>query len=316
VVIPEGRAWLAEQLVPEDWTIPLSDAVLSEIETLRQAIREQPLPLVLRKPGEFEAPQLADLMRRAKAILDEGCGFCVLDRLPISDEAVDEWVACFWVLSQWIGRTVAQKWDGTMLYEVTDTGKPFGYGVRGSHTNVELVFHTDNAFGVQVPEYVGLLCRNPAPEGGVSRFCSLYSVHNRMVEQHPGLLERLHRPMLFDRQKEHAPDAPRTAWAPFFVWNGKRLMARANVMLVRKGYEVAELPLDPELSDALDAVEVLANAPELWVEVPLERGQVQFLNNHELGHYRSQFTDSSDPRLKRHLYRTWHRESGARTYDG
>ena len=31
-----------------------------------------------------------------------------------------------------MGQNVAQKWDGTMVYDVTDTGKKFGYGVRGS----------------------------------------------------------------------------------------------------------------------------------------------------------------------------------------
>ena len=43
---------------------------------------------------------------------------------------------------------------------------------------------------------------------------------------------------------------------------------------------------------------------------------MQYLNNHELGHYRSEFKDHADPRYKRHLFRTWHRNDGERTYDG
>jgi hypothetical protein len=89
------------------------------------------------------------------------------------------------VLGQLIAAPVAQKWDGTMIYDVTDTGRQFGYGVRGSWTNVELSFHTDNAFGVAPPDYVGLLCLMPAREGGISRFCSLYTVHNEMLRRHP-----------------------------------------------------------------------------------------------------------------------------------
>lgn len=314
--ISDGRAWLAEQLVLKDWTIPLSAEALGEIQKMLKVMQDHPLLLLLRHPDDFEIPHLQEIMAQAKSILDEGCGFCVLERMPIENEDTETLVACYWVLSQLIGRTVAQRWDGTMVYDVTDTGKPFSYGVRGSHTNVELVFHTDNAFGVQVPKYVGLLCKFPAPEGGVSRFCSLYSVHNRMLAQHPRLLERLHQPMLFDRQKEHAVDAPKTAWAPFFSWDGSKLMTRANVSLVHKGYDVASIEMDPELTEALEAVEDVANSPDLWVEAPLEQGQVQFLNNHELGHYRSHFTDHPDPRFKRHLYRTWHRDTGARTYDG
>ena len=37
----------------------------------------------------------------------------------------------YWLLSQMLGRPVAQKWcDGRMLYSVTDLGQPSGNGVR------------------------------------------------------------------------------------------------------------------------------------------------------------------------------------------
>jgi len=45
--------------------------------------------------------------------------------------------------------------------------------------------------------------------------------------------------MLFDRQKEHAENAPPTVWAPCFSWNGNQLKARVNVSLVQKGYEIS-----------------------------------------------------------------------------
>ena len=74
--------------------------------------------------------------------------------------------------------------------------------------------------------------------------------------------------------------------------------------------------MDEALVNALLAIDEVSAAEELWVEAPLERGQVQYLNNHELGHYRSDFTDSPNPIEKRHLYRLWHREEGSITYDG
>jgi hypothetical protein len=48
----------------------------------------------------------------------------------------------------------------------------------------------------------------------------------------------------------------------------------------------------------------------------LQRGQVQYLNNHEVGHYRSEFEDFAEPERKRHLFRLWHREEGSSSYDG
>ena len=118
-------------------------------------IRAHPLPVLLRTSEEFSIPHLRDAMAATKNALDYGFGFCVVQGLPIDDYEIDEIVACFWVLGQLVDRPVAQKWDGTMIYDVTDTGEEFRYGVRGSYTNVELPFHNDNAFGTSCPE----LCR-------------------------------------------------------------------------------------------------------------------------------------------------------------
>jgi alpha-ketoglutarate-dependent taurine dioxygenase len=74
--------------------------------------------------------------------------------------------------------------------------------------------------------------------------------------------------------------------------------------------------MDSETRDAVAALEEVANGPELWFELPIERGQVQFLNNRTIAHYRSEFKDDENPARKRHLVRTWHREQGLPTYDG
>jgi len=310
------RAWLASDLSKEDWLVPIGDDAIAEIGRMVEAMQAQPLPTILRTLDMFDLPHLRAVMARAKDILDEGCGFSVIDALPMDDHEIDDMIGTFWVMGQMIGTNVAQKWDGTMIYDVTDTGKTYGYGVRGSATNVELVFHTDNAFGVRVPEYVGLMCKYPAIEGGVSRFCSLYTLHNRLLADCPKLLARLYKPMLFDRQAEHAPGAPKTAFAPFFSHRNGKLAARANVRLVRKGYEVAGETMDAELDEALKAAHEFSSSEDLWYEAALSRGQVQYLNNHELGHYRSEYVDNPDTSKKRHLFRSWHREAGGRTYDG
>ena len=85
---------------------------------------------------------------------------------------------------------------------------------------------------------------------------------------------------------------------------------------MRKGYEVAALEMDHELKAALDAVDEVCSAEDIWFEAPLARGQMQYLNNHEVGHYRSAFEDYDEPDRKRLLYRLWHRESGSVAYDG
>ena len=308
--------WLASDIDSNDYRVTLNDAALAEIERLAHFFTDNPLPLLQRKLEELELPTCRALMAQMKSILDDGVGFAVLDHLPVDDYPIDTLLEVYWVLGQCIGRPVAQKWSGEMIYNVSDTGADYAYGTRGSYTSVELNFHTDNAFARMVPDYVGLFCRHPAKSGGVSRFCSLYSVHQRMLEQYPEELARLYQPVLYDRQKEHREGAEPVCLAPYFSWRNERMFARANASLIRKGYTVAGEQMDNALVRALDAIDEVCASEDLWFEAPLQRGQIQYLNNHEVGHYRSAFEDYDEPERKRHLYRLWHREAGSSSYDG
>jgi len=312
----ERLVWLAEDISPDDYRVTVTDAALTEIDRLAAFFGDNPLPLLQRKLDEFELPACRALMVQMKSILDDRVGFAVLDRLPMENFPLETMLEIYWVLGQCMGRPVAQKWNGQMIYDVADTGADYAYGTRGSYTSVELNFHTDNAFARMVPDHVGLFCRHPAKSGGVSRLCSLYSVHQRMFELYPEQLARLYQPVLFDRQMEHRDGAEPVCLAPYFSWRNNRLFARANASLIRKGYEVAGVAMDTELSTALDAIEEVCAEPDLWYEASLQRGQVQYLINHEVGHYRSAFEDYDEPERKRHLYRLWHREAGTTSYDG
>ena len=316
-----SRAWAAADIDPTQCIVPLGDCERAELANVVHSARDVPLPMLLRRPEHFEMPRCEALMDSVAMSLKDGPGVAVIDALPLDDWESDGWkrddiTTLYWIMGQRLSRPVAQKWDGTMLYDVKDTGQDFGYGVRGSYTNIELNFHTDNAFGIAPPHYVGLLCLYPAQSGGVSRFCSLYRVHNEMLRAYPRELERLYRPMLMDRQAEHKTGAPRFSHVPMFRWDGQRLAVRINTGLVRNAYMRADVTPGPELAGALDALDEILEDSALLFELPLERGQIQYLNNLEVAHYRSEFIDDPDPQRKRHLLRTWHRESGAPSYDG
>jgi hypothetical protein len=308
--------WLASGIDERHWRVELSAAARAEVERAADYIVANPVNDLQRRESEFAWPGFRDIIANLKSIVDAGVGFAVLDRLPIDDYPLDTIVEIYWLLGQLIGRPVAQKWNGEMIYRVHDSGQGFRYGVRGSRTSVELVFHTDNAFAMAVPDYVGLLCVRPAKSGGISRFCSLYTLHEMLRERYPQSLRRLYESMLFDRQKEHAEGGVPVCLAPFFACRGERLSVRANTSLVRKGYEVAGIEMDTVLQHALAAVDECCREDGIWYEAPIERGQVQYLNNHEIGHYRSAFEDFEDPDYKRHLFRLWHRDSGSVCYDG
>ena len=314
--VRDARAWRRDELTPRDWLVPLPPRCIGELDAVARTLRRAPLPPLVLCPQDFALDGCAEVMRRVRDQLRSGTGLAVLDRVPVERYSLDEHRALAWLLGSLLGRLVAQKWDGAMLYDVRDTGRQLEYGVRRSVTNLDLVFHTDAAWLELPPELVGLYCINPAREGGMSRFVSLVSVHNEMARRHPALLARLYRPVPWDRQAEHAPGDDKVSRRPVFRYDGRVFMACVNEKLIETGAELAGEPLDEETREALAAMRELLDSPALAVQLTIERGQVQFINNRAFAHARTDFTDAPEPHLKRHMIRLWTREEGRRTFHG
>ena len=312
--ISAPRAWRRDEIGPRDWIVPLSDACLEELDGVVARLQRDPLPTLLLQPSDFSLSACDEAMRRVREKLQSGIGLAVLDRVPVERYTIDENRALMWMLGCLLGRVVPTKWDGTMLYDVKDTGKTLEYGVRVSLTNLDLRFHTDAAWTDWPPEQVGLYCINRAQEGGVSRFVSLGTVHNELRRRHPKLLSRLYRPFPWDRQAEHAPGEAKTSRRPVFRLDGDQWIASYNERLIANGAKLTGEPLDAEGADALAAMDAVVNSPELWVEFTIERGQVQFISNRMFAHSRTEFVDASEPTLKRHLIRLWTRSEGRRAF--
>jgi alpha-ketoglutarate-dependent taurine dioxygenase len=243
--------------------------------------------------------------------------FAVLDRLPIDEMSREEAVKLYWLISSLLARPVAQKFDGTMLYEVRDTGarlKP-GSGIRPTVTNVDLTFHNDNSYNETPPDYVALFCQQKAKEGGISRVMSVYTVHNRLLAERPDLLERLYQPFWYDRHAEHAPGEATTFAAPIFEYD-ERLRGRFALLEIRGGYALRGETLDARGEAALGAVQRVFDHLELRVELDFQPGQIQYVNNRATGHARTEFADHEEPERKRHLVRLWLRDRGERGYRG
>jgi len=296
--------------------VPFPDEAVAELEALVRALRKDPLPMLLLSPSHFALTACADMMAAVRRKLRNGVGLAVIDRVPVERFSADENRALYWLLGGLLGRLVAQKWDGTMSYDVRDTGKALEYGVRRSVTSLELQFHTDAPWLTLPPELVGLLCLNPAREGGVSRFLSLVTVHTELRRRHPEVLPRLYQPFPWDRQAEHAPGDEKVSWQPVFQSDGRDVLARYNEALILNGEALTGVSLDPEGRQALAAMRAIVESPESAVELTIEKGQIQYLNNHHFAHSRTAFKDAEEPHLKRHLIRLWNRDAGRQTFHG
>lgn len=311
-------AWTDDSLPADAGIVPVTEACLDELIGIARILEANPVPTVALKPADFDAPACRDMMAVVRDTLENGVGFVILDRLPVEDLGPEAATQLYWLLGNMIGNAVAQKWDGTMIYDVRDTGRTMtpGNGVRSSITNAGQTFHTDNSFNLP-PEYVALLCIRPSMEGGLSGVASFQTVHNRLLEKRPELLKRLYEPFWFDRQREHAPDDPNPVnrW-PVFRHDENAILTRFSTRLIFGGHEVAGEPLDDVGREAVEVVASMVDDPGICREFAFEPGQIQILNNRRLGHRRTAFRDWPDSERRRHLVRLWFRNSGRRFYAG
>jgi alpha-ketoglutarate-dependent taurine dioxygenase len=316
------QVWRRETLQPSDWTVPIPPDCLAELRAALAAFRRNRLPLFLLSPEQFELAACRALMGRVRSMLDEGIMFAVLDRLPMAEMERDESTVLYWLLAGLLARPVAQKIDGTMIYVVRDTGAKLapGSGIRPTVTNVDLTFHNDNSYNETPPDYVALLCQQPAKSGGISRVMSVYTAHNQLLAEAPEILPRLYRPFWYDRHKEHEPGEPTVFAAPVFEYAGsdpaRRLSARLALLEIRAGYMLRGEAIDREGQDALAAVQSVFDRPELRVELDFQPGQIQIVNNRSTGHARTEFADYDEPERRRQLVRLWLRDRGKRGYRG
>jgi hypothetical protein len=315
--IEGASAWRRGDIRDADYRVALGGPCLDEIRRVVDELRAHPLPTILHTPADFDMTNCHAAMAEVRRILKEGVRFAVVDRLPVEEMSKDEAACVYWLLASMVARPVAQKLDGTMIYNVWDTGRQAlpGSGVRPDSTNIEIRFHIDNAYNTTPPEFVGLLCLQTAKSGGTSRVLSFHTVHNRLLAHHAELLRRLYRPFWFDRQREFFPGEPDTFKAPGFEADDG-LKARFSVHQINSGYAMRGEPVDNEGAAALAAMLESFEDPEISIDFEFRPGEIQFVDNRALGHSRTEFEDHPEPERRRHLVRLWLRDHGRRAYTG
>ena len=309
------KSWRRESIAPEGWLIPLPADCVAELDEVAAAVRATPRPVDTLDPADFSLRACTAVMASVRAKLETDTGLAVVDRFPVERYSHAENLAIGWLLAAMLGQVVAQKANGSRLYDVKDSGQALGYGVRRSVTNLGQPFHTDGGWLWKAPAFVGLFCLESAMEGGLSRFVSLVTAHHELRRRRPDLLARLYQPFHWDRQGEHAPNAPRVSRRPVFEYEGGTLASRYYEDYIRNGSRLAKEELDDDGLHALEAVREIVDDPVNWVEFRIEKGQLQYLNNRQFAHSRTAFKDS-EPGQGRHMLRLWNRDEGSWHLEG
>lgn len=317
-IVANKASWPEVPIRESDWMVHIDAAAREEILRVANQLARHPLPMTSLRPNDFQMPHCQQLARRLREILTQGARFVLIDRLPMEEISDQQATQIYWLLSAMVSPPVAQKLDGSMVFEVKDTGKVAapGSGVRPAETNAEQSIHNDNAFNEAAPDVVGLFCLRQAKEGGSSRVMSFYTAHNELMRKHPDVLKRLYQPFPHDRQKEHWPDEEKIFNAPIFSFENSELLARFSPHPIQNAYQLLQKKMDDETEHALSIMRSVCNESGISLSFTMERGQIQYVNNRQIGHSRTGFRDHDDPSLKRHMVRLWLRNSGGRDYQG
>jgi alpha-ketoglutarate-dependent taurine dioxygenase len=289
--INDSRAWTAATIdAASAWHYLLPDACLAAFEEAKRAA------------GLPETTACREALRSVRAALEAGRGFAILDGPQL---AAKDAQLLYWIVGQGLGRPFAQNVQGATLYDVRDTGQDVAQGARFSVTNYESSFHTDNSFGAEVLDYVGLLCLQTAKSGGKSQVLSGLAVHNELLAHHPDVLATLYQPFHVDRRGGlRDGDAP-TIQVPIMQWDGRGLLVRYLRYWIEAGHEKTGVPLTLAQRTALDVLDDVLKRCDLRVEFDLKPGQMYFINNRWTLHNRTAFEDYPELERRRHLVRLW-----------
>jgi alpha-ketoglutarate-dependent taurine dioxygenase len=301
----DPRAWSATTVDgAERWYHALPQSLLAE---LRAVVAAAPAdtPIVDLRLSDQQRAKWADAVAPVLSDLEEGRGFVIIDRLLLAELSQREATALYWLYGQLLGEPFEQNVQGTVLYDVRDTGQDVASGARFSVTSYESSFHTDNSFGDEILDYVGLLCLKSAKSGGVSQNVAGLAAVEVLRREHPDVLESLSLPWHVDRRGGIKEGESPTVLRPIVAWDENELILRYLRYWIEVGHEKVDQPLTAEQRRALDTLDEVLKRPELQVNFSLEPGQMYFINNRWILHNRTAFVDYPELEQRRHLVRLW-----------
>jgi len=296
-----AAAWRRADVADETlWRTPLSPAQADELDRALAHARATGRPTGALRAADFPLPTLAAEIARWRETLVAGRGFQVVSGVPVDRWSEEDAERAFWCLGLHMGRPGAQNPEGDLLGHVRDTGEdaadPF---VRLYRTSADIAYHCDAA------DVVGLLCLRAAKSGGASRIVSSVAVHDELLRRRPDLAPRLYAPFALDVRNEDRSGTLRHIPVPPCRHAAGRLRTFYHSDYFRSAERHDDVELDASERELLDLYEEIAASPELFCDMHLAPGDVQWLSNHTILHARTAYEDAPEPAQRRHLLRLW-----------
>jgi alpha-ketoglutarate-dependent taurine dioxygenase len=172
--------------------------------------------------------------------------------------------------------------------------------VRGYETNAYLPYHTDAG------DMVGLLCLRRGLAGGLSSIVSSVTVHNEILAGHPEYLGLLYNGFYYIRREAALTERGVSERPiPVFGHAGGMVSCRYIRNQINAGAVKRGVPLTPIETAALDLLDEQTRRADLRLDMDLQPGDIQLINNYTILHSRTGFVDGALPHQKRHMLRLW-----------
>jgi hypothetical protein len=299
------HVWLGpDYQMRDDWIFRLSPAHLEELDAAVRNIPTAVPALYDVTAADFPLPTLGAEIRTLDDELQHGRGFILLRGLEADRYDEETLAAIFWGIGAHLGTGMAQSRKGDRLGHVIDRSGPGSEirHMRNYELGGSLRMHTDLNNDV-----VALLMFQHAKSGGESRIASSMAVHNIILEEHPEFLEPLYRGYFFHVLRgDRADDSQLTDHrVPIFVDHGDAVSCHFNPSPIDRSVERAGVELSETEAEAVKFVAEVAARPGVYLDMALQPGDMQFLNNHLILHGRTHYEDWPERERRRHLLRLW-----------
>ena len=252
-------------------------------------------------PAGIPAPDPRRIFRpRLGRRCSMAAAFLLLRGLPRERYALDDIGLIYYGLGVHLGRPVAQSYHGELLGNVIDVSDVEAQA-RGYHAGGGQRMHSDNC------DVVSLMCVRAARAGGISRIVSAAAVHNRLLETRPELLEALYGEWVFRRMELDAQygTGPLTKRVVIFSRDTGGLTCNVSGSYPYRAVAAGDAVMTQTQIDALEEMARIAASPELYLDMSIGEGDIQFLNNRAILHGRTGYEDDAEIAARRHMLRLW-----------
>ena len=306
-LVPIGgrAAWLGSTLdYHRDGLWQLSAAELAEIDAALTALRGRgDLDLAEINAETFPLPTVGQFLARLRQELWSGRGFVLIRGLSREQYSDDDLARIYCGLGSHLGEIIPQSGNGEILGHVLNVADLVDEQVRGYRSAQSMNMHSDGH------DVVSLLCLRAAKEGGASRIASAAAVHDRMVATNPELARVLYEGMPVMRGQMDAERGDgkivTSGNVALFAKPDGVFSSCIHVAQTRDAARAGHFDITPEQEAALDLFCEISASPEFYLDMSIEPGDIQFLNNRLIVHGRTPYQDHQDVRQRRHLMRLW-----------